>query len=241
MITKDGAKMSKSKGNVVSPGAIVARTAPTPRAAYILFIGPPDQDADWSDEGVEGVHRFLSRLWRLGADVAGRGRRRDWPRQPAEGADLVLVRKANWAIDKVTADMRRALRVQHGDRRGDGADERGLAACATRPATGALRFALATANSLLFPFAPHAAADVYDLLTGAGSGRSRGRSPTRRSWRSDTYELVCQVNGKLRDRVEAPPTPIARRSRRWRGGAERARARRRPGGREGRSSCPASS
>ena len=73
MITRDGAKMSKSKGNVVSPQPIVERYGADTARAYILFIGPPDQDADWSDEGVEGVHRFLGRLWRLGADVAERG------------------------------------------------------------------------------------------------------------------------------------------------------------------------
>src|ERR671932_972039 len=70
MITKDGAKMSKSRGNVVSPQDIVATHGADTARCYILFIGPPDQDADWSDKGVEGVHRFLSRLWRLGADVA---------------------------------------------------------------------------------------------------------------------------------------------------------------------------
>ena len=72
MITRDGAKMSKSKGNVVSPQPIVERYGADTARAYILFIGPPDQDADWSDEGVEGVHRFLARLWRLSADVAER-------------------------------------------------------------------------------------------------------------------------------------------------------------------------
>ena len=59
MITRDGAKMSKSKGNVISPVGYVERYGADTARCYILFIGPPDQDADWSDEGVEGVHRFL--------------------------------------------------------------------------------------------------------------------------------------------------------------------------------------
>ncbi len=75
MVTKDGAKMSKSKGNVVSPASIVERYGADTARCYILFVGPPDQDADWSDEGVEGVHRFLARLWRLAADTAERERR----------------------------------------------------------------------------------------------------------------------------------------------------------------------
>src|SRR6188472_1550445 len=70
MITRDGAKMSKSRGNVISPQAYIERFGADTARCYILCIGPPDQDADWSDAGVEGVHRFLSRLWRLSADVA---------------------------------------------------------------------------------------------------------------------------------------------------------------------------
>jgi leucyl-tRNA synthetase len=70
MITKDGAKMSKSRGNVVSPASIVERYGADTARCYILFIGPPDQDADWSDEGMEGVHRFLSRLWRLAVETS---------------------------------------------------------------------------------------------------------------------------------------------------------------------------
>ncbi len=73
MITKDGAKMSKSRGNVVSPASIVERYGADTARCYILFIGPPDQDADWSDEGMEGVHRFLGRLWRLASELAREG------------------------------------------------------------------------------------------------------------------------------------------------------------------------
>src|SRR5215204_2535666 len=74
MITREGAKMSKSKGNVISPTPYVERYGADTARCYTLFIGPPDQDADWSDSGVEGVHRFLGRLWRLGAEVAEQGR-----------------------------------------------------------------------------------------------------------------------------------------------------------------------
>jgi leucyl-tRNA synthetase len=67
MITRDGAKMSKSKGNVVSPQDYVGRYGADTARCYILFIGPPEHDADWQDEGVGGVHRFLSRLWTAAA------------------------------------------------------------------------------------------------------------------------------------------------------------------------------
>ena len=108
MITRDGAKMSKSKGNVISPVGYVERYGADTARCYILFIGPPDQDADWSDEGVEGVHRFLSRLWRLGVDVAELGGEPGPALGPLDGVvgdDLELMRKAHWAIDKVTNDM----------------------------------------------------------------------------------------------------------------------------------------
>jgi len=101
MITKDGAKMSKSRGNVVSANTIIARLGADTARCYILFVGPPDQDADWSDEGVEGMHRFLGRLWRLAAEVAESKAPEPPPAAPA-GAELELMRKAHWAIEKVT-------------------------------------------------------------------------------------------------------------------------------------------
>src|ERR1700726_162679 len=90
MVTKDGSKMSKSKGNVVSPASIVERVGADTARAYILFIGPPDQDADWSDDGVEGVYRFLGRLWRLAAETAERtgAPRGEWAVTVAQGDDL---------------------------------------------------------------------------------------------------------------------------------------------------------
>jgi leucyl-tRNA synthetase len=195
MVTKDGAKMSKSRGNVVSPASIVERYGADTARCYILFIAPPDQDADWSDDGVEGVHRFLSRLWRLSAEVAEMGERR-------EGDDLELLRKAHWAIDKVSTDLRRF------------AFNTAIAAvmellneCSRlreQASTDTLRFALATAASLLFPFAPHLGADVYERLTGERVWEQPWPQADPALLERDVYELVCQVNGKLRDRVSAP-------------------------------------
>src|SRR4029077_8802274 len=104
MITRDGAKMSKSRGNVVSPREVIARLGADTARAYILFVGPPEHDADWSDDGVEGVHRFLGRLWRIASETAA-----DMPPEPPpaapEGAELELLRKAHWAIEKVTGEL----------------------------------------------------------------------------------------------------------------------------------------
>jgi leucyl-tRNA synthetase len=200
MITKDGAKMSKSKGNVVSPSSIVQSHGADTARCYILFIGPPDQDADWSDEGVEGVHRFLARLWRLSTEIAERAKAEDG--KGTSPADLELLRKAHWAIEKVGGDLRRF------------AFNTAIAAvmellndCSRlrdEASTQSERFALASAASLLFPFAPHLSSEVYEMLTGERVWEQPWPHADPSYLESDTYELVCQVNGKLRDRVQAP-------------------------------------
>src|SRR6202007_3124330 len=78
----DGRKMSKSFGNVVSPMPIVDRYGADAARAYILFIGPPDQEAAWSDAALEGVHRFLSRMWRLGDELASEHGSAEQPPEP---------------------------------------------------------------------------------------------------------------------------------------------------------------
>ena len=98
MVTRDGAKMSKSKGNVVSPSDYVERYGADTTRCYILYVGHPAEGGDWADEGIEGLHRFLSRLWRA-AEEAPEG-----PNEP-QGEPSDLVRKAHWAIDKVTRDL----------------------------------------------------------------------------------------------------------------------------------------
>ncbi len=200
MVTKDGAKMSKSRGNVVSAVSIVERYGADTARCYILFIGPPEQDADWSDEGVEGVHRFLGRLWRLAAETAERSA------EDGGGADAAaeeLLRKAHWAIDKVSGDLRRF------------AFNTAIAAVMEllnessrlreRVGVEVQSFALSTAASLLFPFAPHVSAEIYALLNdGARVWEQPWPQADPALLERDVYELVCQVNGKLRDRVQAP-------------------------------------
>jgi leucyl-tRNA synthetase len=202
MVTRDGAKMSKSRGNVVSPQAIVERYGADTARACILFIGPPDQDVDWSDEGAEGLHRFLGRLWRLGAEAADATEPAPPPDDP-QGDDLLLMRKAHWAIEKVTADMDRRFAFNTAisaviELVNDCSRLRGVVD------PGTLRFALATAASLIFPFAPHAGADVYEKLTGERVWEQPWPASDPRFLEASSYTLVCQVNGRVRDRVEAP-------------------------------------
>jgi leucyl-tRNA synthetase len=205
MITRDGAKMSKSRGNVVDPAEYVQRYGADTLRSYVLFIGPSDQDADWADEGVEGMYRFLSRLWRLAQEVAERTESSAAP-STAEGDAATLLRKTHWAIEKVTRDFERgfhfntaiaavmelvneAYRLKdslYGDPAGD--------AC--------VRFAAATSASLIFLFAPHLSAEVYDLLTGERVWEQPWPQANEAALSTDTVTYVVQVNGKLRDRVE---------------------------------------
>ena len=108
MIYKDGAKMSKSKGNVVAPDELVARYGADTLRLYVLFLGPPEDDAEWNDGGIAGCYRFLQRLWTMVGGLA-RGRRARRPPRRASPAGLsevglALARKAHWAIDKSTRD-----------------------------------------------------------------------------------------------------------------------------------------
>jgi leucyl-tRNA synthetase len=206
MITRDGAKMSKSRGNTVSPAEYVERYGADTARTYICFMGPPERDADWVDEGVEGVNRFLSRLWRLCEEV-----------EPMEAAKLdsggssgdakALLVKAHWAIDKATRDFQRGFQfntviaavmelVNDAYRLKDGlyADPGG---------TAAVRFAAATAASLIFPFAPHLGAEIWERLNGGRVWEQPWPEADAALLSTDTVTLVVQVNGKLRDRIEA--------------------------------------
>ncbi|HYN51321.1 MAG TPA: leucine--tRNA ligase [Thermoleophilaceae bacterium] len=197
MITRDGAKMSKSKGNTVSPRDIVGRLGADTARCYILFLGPPSQDADWQDGGAGGVHRFLSRLWTAAHDAPD-------ARSEHGDAPSPLLRKAHWAIDKVTRDMQ-------SDRF---AFNTAIAAVMElvneiyrqRDSVPAehVRFAVETAGSLIFPFAPHLGAEVYEQMTGRRVWDEPWPEADPALLASEEIQLVVQLNGKLIDRIAAP-------------------------------------
>jgi leucyl-tRNA synthetase len=206
MITRDGAKMSKSRGNTVSPAEYVERYGADTARTYICFMGPPERDADWADEGVEGVNRFLLRLWRLCEEIESR-QADELDAHAAEGDARTLLAKAHWAIDKVTRDFGRGFQfntaiaavmelINEAYRLKDGlyADPSG---------TAAVRFAAATAASLVFPFAPHLGAEIWERLEGGRVWETPWPVADPELLASDTVTLVVQVNGKLRDRIEA--------------------------------------
>ena len=190
MIYRFGAKMSKSKGNVVAPDELVDRYGADALRLYILFMGPADQDKEWQDTGVEGMWRFLSRLWRVVHD--------ELDREPQEPGSTALARKAHETIHKVTDDIERRFVFNT-----PVAAVMELVNDISRdPADPASRFAVETAVALIQPYAPHIAEELWSAL-----GHSRlWAAPWPVADESllvrETVELVIQVNGKVRDRLQ---------------------------------------
>ena len=206
----DGRKMSKRWGNVVQPGPIIDRFGSDTIRLFILFAAPPEKDIDWSDEQVEGLFRFLSRVWRIfharqecfGVGEAALGK--------ADGAFLELRRKSHRTIKKVTEGLDGDLKFNTG-----------IAALmelvnelyALEPTAeaerAAVREALLAVAALLAPFAPHAAEELWHEVGGAAvNDRLLAVEP----WpafdpalvAADTVTIAVQVNGKLRGEVQAP-------------------------------------
>jgi len=197
MLHYHGAKMSKSKGNIIAPDAYVEQYGAEAVRLYVLFMGPAEADKEWQDAGIEGMFRFLGRLWRLGLEVAGG----EPNGVPAGGP---LVRRAHETIAKVTDDIERRFQfntpiaavmelvndVYHAK------DD---------PARAAeVRFATETAVSLIQPYAPHLSEELWERLGHERLWRTPWPEADRSLLERKTFELVVQVNGRVRDRVEVP-------------------------------------
>jgi leucyl-tRNA synthetase len=186
-----GSKMSKSRGNVTAPDQLAAMYGADATRLYVLFMGPADQDMEWTEEGVEGIARFLRRLWRVVNEVAERA-----PREG--GSDGPLARKAHETIAKVSDDIGRRFVFNTP-----------IAAVmelvnALTPATEdpAARLAAETVVSLIQPYAPHIAEELWQRLGHERLWEQPWPVADEAMLRRDTFELVIQVNGRVRDRVE---------------------------------------
>lgn len=194
MITYQGAKMSKSKGNVISPSTIVDRYGADTARCYILFLGPPEDDVDWSDSGVGGRHRFLSRVWRLDVEPLG-----DVSRGEVDGDALTLMRKAHETIAALTGDIHRF----HFNKALARLDELVNEIYRLPDADPRARsFATAVVASLLFPFAPHLASEVFERVTGRRVWEEPWPQADQAFLTKDMVRVVVQVNGKVRDSLE---------------------------------------
>ncbi len=236
MIYRNGAKMSKSKGNVIAPDELVERYGADTTRLYTLFMGPPEQDAEWNDEAVAGAYRFCERSWRTrprDRRDAARGIVRD-AGDPAslDAASLELARKAHWTIDKVTRDIAERLHFNTA-----------IAACmellnavasSGEAAPAVRRFAAGVLCSLAQPFVPHLSEELWGRLGGSELWREPWPTADPRFLATDSATVVVQVNGKLRGRFDAPlGLDREARDRAGRGARERALAPRHRRGRQG--------
>jgi leucyl-tRNA synthetase len=194
MLHYRGAKMSKSKGNVVPPDAMLAAYGADTVRLYILFLGPAEDDKEWQDKGIEGAHRFLWRLWRLGLQVAEQGPSDAPPAGP-------LVRRAHATIAKVTDDIERRFQFNTPIAAVMELVNEIYLAREDPAQAAAVRFATETAVSLIQPYAPHIAEELWQRLGHERLWEEPWPEADPAMLARDTFELVVQVNGKVRDRV----------------------------------------
>jgi len=213
MIHHQGAKMSKSRGNVVPPDEIIQRFGADTLRLYILFMGPAADDAEWADSGVEGQRRFLDRVWRLVMNLPedGAGVRPTTDELAGDDAALALVRKAEATVDKVSQDIGERFSFHTAisaiqELVNQATRDAGDGSLDTPAGHRALHHAARTTVSLLFPFAPHMTSELWERM-GYGQHLYREAWPTvdPAFLVTDTVTVVIQVNGKLRDRVEVSP------------------------------------
>ncbi|NWF52790.1 MAG: leucine--tRNA ligase [Nitrospirae bacterium] len=210
MVIKDGAKMSKSKGNVVDPNHLIEKYGADTLRLFSLFAAPPEKDLEWSDQGVEGAYRFLKRLW--GIVYKNRNmlyvKDKEFLLSSSRITDqaLRLLRKTHQTIKRVTTDIEREfhfntaisalMELVNELASYEPYDEDGKAV---------LRFAIEKTLLLLSPFAPHIAEELWEAV---------GNKPSifEQRWpewdedmaKEEKIELVIQVDGKLRSRVLIP-------------------------------------
>ena len=208
MVLKDGGKMSKSKGNVVDPGAMINEYGADATRLFILFASPPVKELEWSDQGLEGAFRFLARLWRLMEeleDVLSPVMPTSYD-APQSDAAKQLRFKEHDTVRRVTRDIENEFQFNTAiaaimelvnemygvkDQLGD--------------EPGALSSAMATAVTLLSPVAPHVCEELWQ---GLGHAENLAVQPwptyDEKALVKDEVTLVVQVNGKVRGKFEAP-------------------------------------
>jgi leucyl-tRNA synthetase len=187
-----GAKMSKSRGNVIGPEELLDKYGADAVRLYILSIGPANEDMEWTDEGVEGVVRWLRRVYRVVSEVAERA--------PHDAPPVnALSRKTHSTIARMTNDIDRrqsfhtgiaAVRELVNELTDAGVDD------------PAARLAAETVVSMIQPYAPHIAEELWEKLGHSQLWTAAWPEADESQLARDTFELVVQVNGKVRDRFE---------------------------------------
>ena len=230
MVLKDGAVMSKSKGNVVDPDTMLQKYGADALRLYVMFVAPPEKEVEWTDSGLEGSFRFLARVWRVvdhwNETVGGDGIAR--PRQGTlNTAEKALRRKTHDTIRRVTADIEQRQQLNTAvsalmelvnelyafseqtvtggpGHRGD-EDVEHAGEMERAETIAVVREALEALILMLAPFAPHTAEELWCML-----GYQDGLTSV--SWpvfdaevaKADELTIPVQVNGKVRSRLTVP-------------------------------------
>jgi leucyl-tRNA synthetase len=206
MVIKEGAKMSKSKGNVVSPEEIVGKYGADTARLFILFASPPERDLDWSDQGVEGSFRFLNRVWRLVNEFIPwkfhKPDKVDYPNLPDAEKELLYL--TNYVIKKVTEDIEERfnfntavsaiMELVNGinDNKDDISDSN----------KWIIGEAIENLIILLSPFVPHIAEELWEKIGKKGSVHLMDWPEWNEdALKRDEITIVIQINGKVRDKI----------------------------------------
>ena len=205
MVLKDGAKMSKSKGNTVDPQALIDRYGADTVRLFSMFAAPPEQSLEWSDAGVEGANRFLKRLWRLVTDHVHHGSHASLDKSALNNAQKALRRKTHETIAKVGDDYGRrqtfntaiaaVMELCNEISKHEGTEDQDLAV-----SHEALRAALLMLN----PVVPHITYRLWHLLVGDDILDAPWPSVDESALVRDELEIVVQVNGKVRAKMSVP-------------------------------------
>ena len=207
MVLKDGSKMSKSKGNVVSPEEIIGKYGADTARLFILFAAPVDRDLEWSDQGVEGAFRFLGRVWRIldhFEDMVKAGKD-NYDVSALTKEEKELRRVLHVTIKKVTEDIRDRFMfntaissIMELVNAAYAFQDKELNAGLAREFAGAL-------IKMLAPFAPHITEELWYNLFGEGSvHQQQWPKYEEEATKLAEIEIVLQINGKVRDRITLP-------------------------------------
>ncbi len=209
MVLKDGSKMSKSKGNVVSPEEIVSKYGADTARLFILFAAPPERDLEWSEQGVEGAYRFINRVWRIAAHYQPTLAEASAPldRDALGEAEKTLRRVLHITIKRVTDDIGNRFNFNTAI---SAIMELVNAVYAYRdqqaaPNAPLMQETFSVLLRLLAPFVPHVAEELWSQLLVEGSVH-------KQSWpdfdaeavKVSEVEIVVQINGKVREKLVVP-------------------------------------
>ncbi|ADL12124.1 leucine--tRNA ligase [Acetohalobium arabaticum] len=211
MVLKDGAKMSKSKGNVVDPLEIIDNYGADTARLFMLFAAPPQKDLEWDDEGVKGASRFLDRVWRVTAEYTDQIKEIDLDNLQIDNLDKSekeLYRSVHLAIKDVTEDLDNRKQFNTAissimelinslyQYRDQAAEEN----------IELIALAVKTAILLLSPFAPHITEELWSKLGQSESVHCQEWPEYKEeALKKDEITIVVQINGNVRDRVEVAP------------------------------------